>query len=120
MKRPGRTTGKRDQGGNSKDESLLDRIVTGTPLALRPPGETRLDLIDAAISRVARRKRKLERPPARWEVALTGALVGLATFAFLVGRATEVETVPLLLRALAAVVGAVAVAVYLRIRDRRR
>ena len=107
------------RAGKSMAGSLSDRIVEGTRLALDPPGDARKDLIDAAISQLARRKRKLDQSPSRWEVALAGFLVGLAIFAFLVGRMTEVETAPVLLRALASVVGGAAVAAYLWSRDRR-
>ena len=104
-----------DSGAGKQDP---DGIVEGTRLAMGPPGDARHDLINAAIARLEPRKRKLERPPARWEAALAGFLVGLAMFAFLIGRMTEVESVPVVLRAVASVVGGGLVAAYLWKRDR--
>ena len=91
MTRPDATE-RADSGAGKQDP---DGIVEGTRLAMGPPGDARHDLINAAIARLEPRKRKLERPPARWEAALAGFLVGLAMFAFLIGRMTEVESVPL-------------------------
>lgn len=110
--------GVRDQGGERVSSALPREIVDGTRSALGPPGDARHDLIDAAIARVARRRLKLERPPARWEVALAGFLVALAMFVFLVGRMTEMGSVPLVVRVVASVVGGGAVAAYLWRRDR--
>lgn len=126
MTRPGMTepaesgAGEQDQAGNPMGEPLADGIVEGTRLAIGPPGDARHDLIDAAIARLVPRKRRLDRPTARWEVAIAGFLVGLATFAFLIGRSNELESVPVVLRALVAVVGGGLVAVYLWKRDRTR
>lgn len=126
MKSPD-TTESADAGGGGQDQveepvgdRLHDAIAEGTRSAMSPPGETRHGLIDAAISRLEPRKRKLERPPAGWEVALAGFLVGLALFAFLASRMTEAETAPLLLRAVASVVGGGVVAAYLWNRGRPR
>lgn len=105
-------------GGPTSDPS--DELVAGTRLAMDPSRDPRYDLIEAAISRLEPRKRKLERPSARWEAAIAGLLVGLATFAFLVGRMTGAETAPVLLRAAASVVCGGAVAAYLWKRDRVR
>ncbi len=126
MKRPDTTESaasarderERYQVGELEGDPLPDELVEGTRLAMRPPGDTRHDLIDAAITRLEPRRRKLERPPARWEFAVAGLLVGLAIFAFLVGRMTEGEAVTLLLRVVAAVVGGGLVAAYLWKRDR--
>ena len=107
-----------DRVGEPAGDPLPDELVEVTRMAMSPPGDARHDLIDAAIARLEPRKRKLERPPARWEFALAGLLVGLAMFAFLVGRMTEGEAAPLLIRAVAAVVGGGLVAVYLWKRDR--
>ena len=126
MKRPDTTESaasapderERYQVGEPEGDPLPDELVEETRLAMRPPGDTRHDLIDAAIARLEPRRRKLERPPARWEFALAGLLVGLVIFAFLVGRMTEGEAAPLLIRAVAAVVGGGLVGVYLWKKDR--
>lgn len=126
MKRPDTTrsaeseSGERDRVEKPAGDPLHDAIVEGTRLAISPPGDARPDLIDAAISHLEPRKRQLERRPARWEVAIAGFLVGLAMFAFLVGRMTEAGTAPVLLRALLSVVGGGLVAAYLWKRDRAR
>ena len=126
MKRPDMTesaessAGEQDQAGKPVGDAVDAAIAEGTRLAMIPPGDARHDLIDAAITRLQPRKWKLERPPARWEVALAGFLVGLAMFAFLVGRMPEAETAPLLIRAVASVVGGAAVVAYVWERDSRR
>lgn len=126
MKRPNKTEpaesvpGERavERAGEPEGDPFPDELVEGTRLAMSPPGDARHDLIDAAITRLEPRHRKLERPPARWEFVLAGFLVGLAIFAFLVGRMTEGETATLLLRVVAAVVGGGLVAAYLWKKDR--
>ena len=105
---------------SASGDSVHDAMVEGARLAMNPPGDARHDLIDAAISRLEPRKRKLERPPARWEVAVAGLLVGVAMFAFLMGRMTESGPAPLLLCAVASVVGGGVVAAYLWSSGRHR
>ena len=112
--------GGQGQAGKSAGGALPDALVEGTRTAMSPPGDARHDLIDAAISRLEPRKQKLDRPPAPWEVALAGFLVGLAMFAFLVGRMTEAEAAPVLLRAVASVAGGGVAAAYLWNRGRPR
>ena len=125
MRRPD-TTSPADPRADEEDRveeptsGMPDALVEGTRMAMDPPGDARHDLIEAAISRLEPRKRKLERPPARWEAVIAGLLVGLATFAFLLGRMTGAETAPILLRAAASVVCGGAVAAYLWKRDRAR
>ncbi len=125
MKRPD-TTSPADFRASEQDRvgeptsGPSDALIEGTRRAMDPPGDARHDLIEAAVSRLEPRKRKLERPPARWEAAIAGLLVGLATFAFLLGRMTVADTAPLLLRVLASVVCGGAVAAYLWYRDRAR
>ncbi|MYG82152.1 MAG: hypothetical protein F4187_10535 [Gemmatimonadetes bacterium] len=109
----------RDRDSRRESDPVHEAMVEEARLAMHPRGEARHDLIEATMTRLEPRKRKLERPPARWESAVAGLLVGLAMFAFLVGRMTEAEAAPLLVRAVASVVVGGVVAVYLWRRDRR-
>ncbi len=119
MKRP-QSTESTELAELGSGDSVHDALVEGARLAMSPPGDARHDLIDAAIARLEPRKRKLERPPERWEVAVAGLLVGLAMLAFLMGRMTVSGPESLAHCAVASVLGGGVVAAYLWNSARRR
>ena len=94
------------------------QILHGTRHALYPPGEVRPELVDRAMARITQRAEQLGKPTSRWELAVSGILVAVATAAVLLTGPTFVPSVVTAL--VSSFASAVATVLFLQKRDENR
>lgn len=96
------------------------QIVHGTRYALDPPGEVPQYLNARVMAEITRRSRQLEKKAAWWELSISGVLVAVATFAYLVlwpGGPVGPSMVPSLV---CAIIGGVSATLFFRKQDESR
>ncbi len=96
------------------------QIVHGARYALDPPGEVPPYLNARVMAEVTRRARQLERKAAWWELAISGALVAVATFAYLFLWPSGPVAPSMVPSSVCAIIGGVLATLFFRRQDGRR
>lgn len=96
------------------------QIVHGTRYALDPPEEVPQYLNARVMTEITRRAQRLEKKAAWWELAISGALVAVATFANLVLWSPGPVAPSIVSSSVCAVIGGVSATLFFRRQDERR